>query len=115
MRRLFVALSVLGLLVLSLHGTVIAQDSATPESDSARTNVRYFLPYGPDGLSAALTVIETESGTCHAESLAVPNRPDARDCLGESNLIHDPCFENPYAAADEPAELACVTSPLTSD
>lgn len=115
MRRLLVVLSVLGALIFSLSGTVIAQDSASPDEDITRSDMRYFLPYGPDGLSASLTVIETEDGTCHEDSLALPSRPDARDCLGESNVIHDPCFENPYAAADDPVELACITSPFTSD
>ncbi len=116
MRRLVVALSVLGALLFSMPGLVIAQDLATPEAGAgARTDVRYLLPYGPDGLNANLTEVGTEAGTCHAESLAAPNRPDAHDCLGESNQIYDPCFESPYATVDSPVDLACMASPFTSD
>lgn len=114
MRGLLGTFCVLVALLVSLPGIALAQDTA-PAATAARTDVRYFLPFGPDGLNAALNVMGTENGTCQADSLAVPNRPDARDCLGESNQIHDPCFENPYALPDDPVELACVTSPFSND
>jgi hypothetical protein len=112
MRRGLMLLSVLVALTLFAPLAVLAQDEA---SDATRTDVRYLVPFGPDGVNAALTVTENESGACTTDSLATPNRPDAWDCIGESNQIYDPCFENPFAAPDGPAELACFTDPFSNE
>jgi hypothetical protein len=58
-------------------------------------------------------VTTKEGGSCTSDSLAAPDRPDVWDCIGENNQIYDPCFEDPYAAPDEPAELACMATPFT--
>jgi hypothetical protein len=81
-----------------------------------RTDARYFLPYGRDGLKAGLTVVATDGGPCAHDSLVAPDRPDAWDCLGRSgNTVYDPCFEDPFAPPDQPAELACVASPFAAE
>ena len=114
MRGLLVSLSVLVALIGFGPLAVVGQEATPgPEASApARTDTRYFLPFGPDGLNAALTVSSNERGTCTADSIATPDRPDAFDCIAESNQIYDPCFENPFAPFDEPGELACVADPF---
>ena len=117
MRRLLVLLSVLAMLVAYVPVVALAQD-ATPEPEAvtlARTDTRYFLPFGPDGLNAGLTVTANATGTCTAESLAAPHRPDAWDCVTDDNQLHDPCFVSPFAAEDEPGELVCAAAPFTNE
>jgi hypothetical protein len=60
-------------------------------------------------------VTETISAVCTPDSLATPDRPDAWDCIGQNNQIYDPCFENSFLPADEPAQLACFADPFSSD
>ena len=121
MRRLLEALCTL--LALALAGPVMvsAQD-ATPAADAGetdeqvqRTDVRYLLPFGPDGLSAGLTASATVEGVCGFPSSAVLDRPDAWDCMSTDSEIFDPCFENPFVSPDEPGELACVAAPFTPE
>ena len=118
-RRLLLPLGALLALVL-IGPAVVAQD-ATPAAEKetaglVRTDTRYFLPYGRDGLNAVLTVTATENAVCGAQSLADPGRPDAWDCIGDpSQTIYDPCFENPFAPSDAPGEMACVASPFVTD
>ena len=91
---------------------------ATPEPAApplARTDTRYVIPFGPDGLNAGLTVRETLTGTCTGDSIAVSDRADAFECLGEGSQIYDPCFENPFAPIDEPGEVACVPDPFGTE
>ena len=83
MRRLFVPLGAL-LALLLVAPIVVAAHDATPATTPgasaagpARTDARYFLPYGPDGQNAGLTVAANDSGVCAHESLATPGRPDA--------------------------------------
>ena len=120
MRRHFVPLGALLALLLLAPTAVAAQDS-TPAAGAtaagpARTDARYFLPYGPSGLNAGLTVTATESGVCAHGSLATPGRPDAWDCLGGAgNTIYDPCFADPLAAPGERHELACAAAPWATD
>jgi hypothetical protein len=94
---------------------VIAQE-ATPVVTGAsaleRTDIRYLLPYTPDGLNPALTVAGNETGDC-VESAAAADRPDAWRCLSGGPL--DPCFENPFGASETPIELACLSSPWSSE
>jgi hypothetical protein len=108
MRRLLVSLSALVALVVFMPLTAVAQEVP-------RTDTRYVIPYGPDGLNATLTVTDSENGTCTADSIATPDRPDAFDCISESNQIYDPCFENPFAPIDAPGELACFDSPFSNE
>src|SRR4051794_29433580 len=119
MRRLLEALCTL--LALALVGPVLvsAQD-ATPEADVGgaevhveRTDVRYLLPFGPDGLSGGLTASATVEGVCGFNSSAALDRPDAWDCISTDSEIFDPCFENPIVSPDEVGELACFDAPCT--
>lgn len=114
MRRLLVLLCALVALVpLAATG-----QEATPEpgaSALARTDTRYIIPYGPDGLNPALTVSGNLTGTCTAGSITTPDRPDAFDCLGDGYQVYDPCFENPFAPIDEPGEVACVLDPFGTE
>ncbi len=120
MRRLFVPLGALLALVLVGPMSAFAQDATPPSGTTVsgfeRTDLRYFLPYGPDGLNADLMVSGNESGVCANESLVDPGRPDAWDCLGSSdNTVYDPCFAAPVEAPDEVTELACAASPFTDE
>ena len=114
MHRLLVLLSLCFALALVVPLPAVAQDEA-PAAAVTRTDRYIVLPYGPDGLHAALTVTATEPGACTDDSLATPFRPDAFECTGESDRIFDPCFENPYASADAPGEVACLTSPFSNE
>jgi hypothetical protein len=105
---------------LIVFGAVVALVLCAPLATMAqetpgRTDARYILPYGPDGLNSSLNVTETVSAACTSDSIATPNRPDAWDCAGENNQIYDPCFENPFLDPDGPAELACFTDPFSTD
>jgi hypothetical protein len=121
MRRLLAALCTL--LALALVGPVLvsAQD-ATPQADVGgpevhvqKTDVRYLLPFGPDGLSRGLTASATVEGVCEFNSSAALDRPDAWDCMSTDSEIFDPCFENPFASPDELGELACFEAPFTPE
>ena len=114
MRRLLVALSALLALAVAAPAIVAAQDT-TPAGDVARTDIRYFLPFTPDGLNPGLTASENENAVCGFSSAAVLDRPDAWDCIGDNNQIYDPCFENPFTLPDELGEMACAASPFTTD
>jgi hypothetical protein len=115
MRHLLV-LAIAALWLVPGSGFAAAQE-ATPEAAAVeRTNVRYFLPYTPDGLATGLSVSGEVSGSCLTESLAAVGRPDAWVCTeAESGDRYDPCFENPFGAMDEVSELACVESPFATD
>ena len=122
MRRQFVPLGALLALVLVAPMAGATQDAtptappATTGAAPARTDARYFLPYGRGGLNAGLAVTATDGGVCAHESLATPGRPDAWDCLGGAdNAIYDPCFADPFAAAGELHELACAAAPWAAD
>jgi hypothetical protein len=117
MRRLLALVSTL--VVLFTIGPVAALGrEATPEPGGAalaRTDTRYVIPYGPDGLNAGLTVRETLTGMCSDDSIVVSDRADAFQCLGDGNQIYDPCFENPFAPSDKPGDVACIPDPLSSE
>ena len=57
----------------------------------------------------------TEAGTCGFSSAAALERPDAWDCIGASDQVYDPCFEDPFILPDAPGEVACLASPFTTD
>ena len=114
MRLRLVALLVL--LALTLLSPAVTAQEVTPAAGStARTDIRYVLPFGPDGLNPGLTATTTEEGVCGFPSSAALDRPDAWDCIGAENQIYDPCFENPFIALDEPGEVACLASPFSTD
>ena len=107
-------------LVLALVGPSAAAQDATPTSEASVlngviTDMRYVLPFTPDGLNPGLTATTTEDGVCGFPSSAALDRPDAWDCIGESDQIYDPCFENPFIAPDQPALVACFDSPFSTD
>src|SRR5215213_9914608 len=120
MRRFSFFLSVVVVMLLgitALGGQPIARaQEATPAAGAtARTDIRYVLPFTPDGLNAGLTATATEEGVCGFSSSAALDRPDAWDCIGENDQIYDPCFENPFVPPDDPGEVACPESPFTTD
>jgi hypothetical protein len=104
---------------LTLVGPMAALgQEATPQAGGTalvRTDTRYVIPFGPDGLNAGLTVRETLPGTCTDDSIALPDRGDAFECLGDGDQIYDPCFENSFAPSDEPGQVACVSDPFSSE
>jgi hypothetical protein len=117
MRRLLVLVSALVVLVTLGPTTVLGQE-ATPEPGGtalAQTDIRYVIPFGTEGLNAGLTVTDNLTGTCIGDSIAVSDRADAFRCLGEGDQVYDPCFENSFAASDEPGDVACVTDPFGTE
>ena len=119
MRRLVVALCTL--LALALAGTVlVSAQEGTPEAGAdtsgvARTNVRYLLPFGPDGLNPDLTVAATVDGVCGFTSIVALDRPDAWDCISADNEIYDPCFEPFMQDPEALGQLACVDAPFSTE
>lgn len=114
--KLFALVAFVGLLA-GLPGLAAAQEGTadvTPTSSLERTNVRYFVPFGPDGLNPTLEVIQEVEGSCSESSIADVGRPDAWFCQLNAGTILDPCFENTFGAFDEPATLACIDSPFTN-
>ena len=104
-----------GITTLSGQPAARAQDATPAVEESARTDVRYVLPFGPDGLNPGLTATTEEEGVCDFPSSAALDRPDAWDCIGASDQIYDPCFENPFILPDDPGQVACLESPFTTD
>ncbi len=119
MRHPLVVLSLWLALTLALPGFIAAQDATPPAEVAAaplaRTNIRYVSPFTPDGLNPALNVTATEEAVCGFESADALNRGDAWDCISASDQIFDPCFENPFVAPDGPVEVACFSSPFSTD
>jgi hypothetical protein len=117
MRHLPLLLS--ALVALGTFGAMPANgQEATPGPETAalaRTETRYVIPFGPDGLNAGLTVRDTLNGTCIGDAIATPDRADAFACLAEGSQVYDPCFENPFAPIDEPGEVACVPDPFGTE
>src|SRR5215213_8014365 len=120
MRRfsLFLSMAVVVLLGVTApdgQPSARAQDATPATGQSARTDVRYVLPFGPDGLNPGLTATATDEGVCGFPSSAALDRPDAWDCLGGDDQVYDPCFENPFTLPDDPGQVACLASPFTTD
>ena len=88
---------------------ITAAGAAAADSTSA-TQIKLFTPYGPGGLSKALSIAETVNGSCFAESIADASRSDAWRCSA-GNAIHDPCFAN---VMSDGKTLACSLSPWDS-
>jgi hypothetical protein len=121
MRRLLVALCTLFALALAGPVLVSAQD-ATPEADAGgtelhlpRTDVRYLLPFGPDGLSPGFTAAATVEGVCGFSSIVALDRPDAWDCISADDEIFDPCFEPLMMDPEALGQLACVVDPFSTE
>ena len=118
-RSSLVLLLIAGLVTFGPAASVLAQD-ATPTAATAadtgeRTDLRYLLPFTPDGLNPGLTAVTEEEGVCGFPSSAALDRPDAWDCLGAEGQIYDPCFENPFLPPDEPGQVACFDSPFSTE
>jgi hypothetical protein len=100
-------------------GSAAAQQATPTASDLsnvAYTNVRYYLPFTPDGLAPGLNVASEASGTCVEMSLADIGRADAWDCSdATSGDRFDPCFENTFGPIDDQSELICAESPFSTD
>jgi hypothetical protein len=106
---------VAGLVAVGHAAPVTAQDATPAAGSTARTNVRYVVPFTLAGLNPGLTATATEEGVCGFASTVALDRPDAWDCIGAEDQIYDPCFENPFIPPDEPAEVACLESPFSTD
>lgn len=116
------SLALLALLILAWLPAAAAAQDATPPPETIlpvtgldRTNIRYVSPYTPDGLHPSLNVTATEEGTCGVPSADVVGRPDAWDCISESDLVYDPCFENPFPQEGALPQVACFASPFSTD
>ena len=78
MRHLLVAL--FSLLTLAVAGpSIAAAQEATPEAGTTatqviRTDIRYFLPAGPDEVHPGLTVAATVEGVCGFSSIVALDR-----------------------------------------
>ncbi len=114
MRRLLGILGTLLILSTILPAVAAAQD-ATLTPSLTRTDVRYIAPFGPDGLNPELNAATTGSGVCGYESSDAIGRPDAWDCISDSDVVYDPCFENPYTDPEAAGEVACFDSPFSPD
>ena len=110
-----IVIMLFGITTLRGQPAARAQEATPAAGQSARTDVRYVLPFGPDGLKPGLAATTTEDGICGFPSSAVLDRPDAWDCIGAEGQIYDPCFENPFLLPDEPGQVACLESPFTTD
>jgi hypothetical protein len=110
-----VVVMLFGITALAGQPVARAQDATPAAGSLARTDIRYILPFTPDGLNPGLTATATEEGVCGFASAAALDRPDAWDCIGAEDQIYDPCFENPFLAPDEPGQVACFASPFSSD
>ena len=116
--RFFLVILVVTLLGVSAPGgppAAGAQEATPAAGVSARTDVRFVLPFGPDGLTPGLTATTTEEGVCGFPSAQALDRPDAWDCLGAEGQLYDPCFENPFLLPEEPGQVACFASPFTTE
>lgn len=118
--------TVAGLLGLSLLVSTAgalpaaAQDAAgtpvAPPAAAGRTNVRFFVPFTPDGLNPGLRVARETTGSCGERSLADFGRDDAWFCFEtETSGILDPCFANPFRDPDAGAQLACAADPFSGE
>ena len=114
MRHLLVTLCALFTFALAVPAIAVAQD-ATPAADVARTDIRYLVPFGPDGLNSGLTVGTEAEGVCGFSSSALLDRPDAWDCISADNEIFDACLEMPMMAPDELGQVACFDSPFSTE
>ena len=119
MQRLLVALC--ALLALAFAGPLlVSAQEATPEAGAGvaevtRTDIRYLLPFGPDGLNPNFTQAATVEGVCGFSSIVALDRPDAWDCITADNEIFDPCFEPFMMDPEELGQLACVESPFATE
>src|SRR5829696_221843 len=95
--------------------TVRAQDATSASGATARTDVRYLLPFGPDGLNPGLTVSATVEGVCGFSSIVALDRPDAWDCISTHKENFHPCFEPPMPMPEELGQLAFLQAPLTTE
>jgi hypothetical protein len=113
-------LALLVALVLVLVGPSVAAQDATPTSGAsvlqgAITDMRYLVPFTPDGLNPRLHATATADGTCADASAQALDRPDAWSCIGSDNQVYDPCFENPFILPDQPGQVACADSPFSPE
>lgn len=117
--RYLLTLMLLALSLVAGIGPAAAQEAtpaATDLGSVVHTNIRYFLPFTPDGLAPGLNVAGEANGTCVEESLADIGRADAWSCTDSSTGDrYDPCFENSFGPIDEQSDLICAESPFSTD
>jgi hypothetical protein len=117
MHRLLIALGMAQIcaLIFAVPMSAIAQEATPAAGSTSMTDIRYVVPFTPDGLNPGLTASETLAGSCQFASSAILGRPDVWDCLGANDQLYDPCFENPFAAPDVAGEVACLASPFSTE
>jgi hypothetical protein len=106
--------------VAGLGWTIATAQEATPAAGApvaplTRTNVRYYLPYSPNGLNPALKATDRATGTCDGGSSVLPGRPDVWFCVETGGGVLDPCFENIWTPDGSPPELACASDPFGNE
>lgn len=117
MRRLLVVIA--ALIAFGPLATA-AQDATPPAVEQAtaitvgRTDLRYIVPFTPDGLNPGLTVSSLEEGVCTFDSSIASSRPDAWGCTTDGGVL-DPCFEQAYLPMEDVTELACIDTPWSTE
>jgi hypothetical protein len=91
------------LLLAFLTIAATAAFAADPPSQPTRTQIKLLTPFGPNGLSIGMAVIEKVNGACFAPSAASSTRPDAWR-YNAGNAIHDPCYQS---ILGDQKQLAC--------
>ena len=117
MRRLLVVITAL----ITFGPLAAAAQEATPTAGepearvtSDRTDMRYVVPFTPDGLNPGLTVASSTEGACTFGSSVAYSRPDAWGCTTEGGVL-DPCFENAYLPGEDATEVACLDTPWSTE
>jgi hypothetical protein len=89
----------------------VDQETAVPVT---RTDLRYIVPFTPEGLNPGLTVSSMEEGACTFDSSIASGRPDAWGCTTDGGVL-DPCFEQAYLPMENVAEVACFNTPWSTE
>lgn len=117
MRRLLLVIAA----VIAFGPLVAAAQDATPPAEEqgtvvtvTRTDLRYIVPFTPDGLNPGLTVSSMEEGACTFDSSIASSRPDAWGCTTDGGVL-DPCFEQAYLPMEDVTEVACFDTPWSTE
>jgi hypothetical protein len=114
MRATQIALLAAALLLVPTSYSSPRSSQSSPQDQPpsvSRTQIKLITPFNSGGLRIGFAVTSRGSGTCFAESAAVPARPDAWRC-SIGNAIHDPCFQN---ILGDPKVLACPDTPWSAN
>jgi len=103
------------LFCLLLWSASLSLAQALPPSlgeNPQETSIYLVAPFGPQGLSADLTPLETLAGRCDTRSERAA-RPDAWRCQSADGRSFDPCFQNTFDEQD--GRTACLPNPTLAD